>query len=97
MWDILNFLKNPSGDNPKDKNIHSATAKLREINAQIEDAVENPGRERPEPEPERKGEPNASADIPPQGIREPKPKPHREREQKGARHSEKQTEAVKKI
>ena len=45
MWDILNFLKTPSGDNSKDQNIKNAHIKLKEINAQIEDAIENPEQE----------------------------------------------------
>ena len=52
MWDILNFLKTPSGDNSKDKNIKNVEARRKEINAQIEDAIENPEREEvrsPEP------------------------------------------------
>jgi ParB family chromosome partitioning protein len=95
MWDILNFLKNPSGDDPKDKNIQSAEAKLREINAQIEDAVKNPERERPEPR--RKNMPDELEEDLSPDMREPEAHPHKEREQKGARRSEKQTEAVDKI
>ena len=45
MWDILNFLKTPSGDGSKDKEAKNVEAKIKEINAQIEDAIENPKRE----------------------------------------------------
>ena len=43
MWDILSFLKNPSGDNPGDKkNPIGTEARKRLINEQLEDAIENP-------------------------------------------------------
>jgi ParB family chromosome partitioning protein len=45
MWDILNFLKNPPGDGAIEKNA-AAKERIRQINEQLEDAIENP---RPEP------------------------------------------------
>jgi ParB family chromosome partitioning protein len=42
MWDILNFLKNPSAESQKEKNTSDAEARKRQINAQLEDAIENP-------------------------------------------------------
>jgi ParB family chromosome partitioning protein len=42
MWDILNFLKNPSSENPKEKNTFDSEARKRQINAQLEDAIQNP-------------------------------------------------------
>jgi ParB family chromosome partitioning protein len=43
MWDILNFLKNPSAENQKEKNTFDAEERKRRINAQLEEAIENPG------------------------------------------------------
>ena len=69
MWDILNFLKTPPGDNAKDKNIKNVEAKLKEINAQIEDTIENP--ERAEAKPHHQ---EMTSEKPPAPIRE-KPVP----------------------
>jgi ParB family chromosome partitioning protein len=44
MWDILNFLKNPPGDGVMEKNI-AAKERIRQINEQLEDAIENPSHE----------------------------------------------------
>ncbi|MDR0652034.1 MAG: ParB/RepB/Spo0J family partition protein [Synergistaceae bacterium] len=41
MWDILNFLKNPPGDGVIEKN-DAARERIRQINEQLEDAIENP-------------------------------------------------------
>ncbi|MDR1581478.1 MAG: ParB/RepB/Spo0J family partition protein [Synergistaceae bacterium] len=41
MWDILNFLKNPPGDGVMEKNA-AAMKRIRQINEQLEDAIENP-------------------------------------------------------
>jgi ParB family chromosome partitioning protein len=41
MWDILNFLKNPPSDGGMEKNA-AAKEKIRQINEQLEDAIENP-------------------------------------------------------
>jgi ParB family chromosome partitioning protein len=42
MWDILNFLKNPSAENQKEKNTSDAEERKRQINARLEEAIENP-------------------------------------------------------
>jgi ParB family chromosome partitioning protein len=42
MWDILNFLKTPSSDNRGEENASDAGERKRRINAQLEEAIENP-------------------------------------------------------
>jgi ParB family chromosome partitioning protein len=42
MWDILNFLKNPSAEDQKEKNTSDAGEIKRRINARLEEAIENP-------------------------------------------------------
>ena len=50
MWDILSFLRTPPSDNSKEKKVKdNVEEKLKEINAQLEDAMENPGREKSPP------------------------------------------------
>ena len=63
MWDILNFLKTPSGDNSKDKSVKNVKARLNEINAQIEDAIENPEREEARPPREKTTAERTSAPV----------------------------------
>jgi ParB family chromosome partitioning protein len=41
MWDILSFLKNPPGDGVIEKN-SAARERIRQINEQLEEAIENP-------------------------------------------------------
>jgi hypothetical protein len=48
MWDILSFLKNPPSDGVMEKNA-ATQERIRQINEQLEDAIENP---RPEHAPE---------------------------------------------
>ncbi|MDR1650754.1 MAG: ParB/RepB/Spo0J family partition protein [Synergistaceae bacterium] len=50
MWDILNFLKNPSGETPKDETPHDAEAVKHQIDARLEKALEN---REAEPPPEK--------------------------------------------
>jgi ParB family chromosome partitioning protein len=46
MWDILNFLKNPGGEAPKEtSHPDSADTIKRRIDAQLEEAIEHPERE----------------------------------------------------
>ena len=95
MWDILNFLKNPSGDDPKEKNIRSVEAKIREINAQLEDAIENPDREPPHAAKKE----NDDTQPPSENFPPPKPadeKIHTAKESAGAakRHEENHGETV---
>ena len=42
MWDILNFLKNPSAEDQKEKSASDAEERKRRINARLEEAIENP-------------------------------------------------------